>query len=84
MTTAGLSGLIVRKDDIYLVGTIMYSMDLRWSRSPWDAWRTRDAQNAIRVARRVGGSLVFFNPITGEMTGGRNSVVLRKDSRRVG
>lgn len=59
-------GLIVRKDHEYLVGTIMDSTDLRWSRSPWDAWRTRDWHDARQVADIVGGELVTFNPITGD------------------
>ena len=62
--------IIIRKDGDYLVGTILYSRDLRWSYSAFDAWRTRDREAARRVARVVGGVLVLFNPIigkTGEM-----------------
>ena len=62
--------IIIRKDGEYLVGTILYSRDLRWSYSAFDAWRTRDREAARRVARVVGGMLVLFNPIigkTGEM-----------------
>ena len=62
--------IIIRKDGDYLVGTILYSRDLRWSYSAFDAWRTRDREAARRVARVVGGALVLFNPIigkTGEM-----------------
>ena len=62
--------IIIRKDGEYLVGTILYSRDLRWSYSAFDAWRTRDREAARRVARVVGGALVLFNPIigkTGEM-----------------
>ena len=62
--------IIIRKDGEYLVGTILYSRDLRWSYSAFDAWRTRDREAARRVARVVGGVLVLFNPIigkTGEM-----------------
>ena len=62
--------IIIRKDGEYLVGTILYSRDLRWSYSAFDAWRTREREAARRVARVVGGVLVLFNPIigkTGEM-----------------
>ena len=62
--------IIIRKDGEYLVGMILYSRDLRWSYSAFDAWRTRDREAARRVARVVGGMLVLFNPIigkTGEM-----------------
>ena len=62
--------IIIRKDGEFLVGTILYSRDLRWSYSAFDAWRTRDREAARRVARVVGGMLVLFNPIigkTGEM-----------------
>ena len=55
--------IIIRKDGEYLVGTILYSTDLRWSRSPYDAWRTRRKEDARRVAGAVGGEMVLFNPI---------------------
>ena len=34
--------LIIRKGNEFLVGTICFSTDLRWSISPWDAWTTRE------------------------------------------
>ena len=55
--------IIIRKDGQFLVGTILYSTDLRWSGSPYDAWRTRRKEDAARVARKVGGEMVLFNPI---------------------
>lgn len=55
--------IIIRKDWEYLVGTICYSKDLRWSNSHYDAWRTRDREAAERIARAVGGEMVLFNPI---------------------
>ena len=51
----------------YLIGTILYSTDLRWSRSPYDAWRTRRKEDAERVAGKVGGEMVLFNPIVKQM-----------------
>ena len=59
--------IIIRKNGEYLVGTIMYSTDLRWSISPYDAWRTRRKEDAERVARKVGGEMVLFNPIVNQM-----------------
>lgn len=58
--------LIIRKDGEYLVGTILYSRDLRWTYSVFDAWRTRDREAARRIARIVGGVPVLFNPIIGK------------------
>ena len=60
------TGLIIRRKGEYLVGTILYSTDLRWSISPWDAWRTRKPEDARRVAEKVGGEIVLFNPVSGE------------------
>lgn len=59
--------IIIRKDGEYLVGTILYSTDLRWSGSPYDAWQTRRKEDAERVARKVGGEMVLFNPIVKQM-----------------
>ena len=58
--------IIIRKDGEYLVGTILYSRDLRWTYSVFDAWRTRDREAARRIARIVGGVQVLFNPIIGK------------------
>ena len=58
--------IIIRKDGEYLVGTILYSTDLRWSWSPYDAWRTRRKEDAERVAGKVGGEMVLFNPIVNQ------------------
>ena len=59
--------IIIRKDGEYLVGTILYSTDLRWSGSPYDAWRTRKREDAERVAGKVGGEMVLFNQIVRQM-----------------
>ena len=69
--------LIIRRGNEYLVGTILYSTDLRWSRSPWDAWATRDREKARMVAEKVGGVPVLFNPVAGQM---KNR---REDNERV-
>ena len=59
--------IVIRKDGEYLIGTILYSTDLRWSRSPYDDWRTRRKEDAERVAGKVGGEMVLFNPIVKQM-----------------
>ena len=58
--------IIIRKHGEYLVGTVLYSSDLRWSGSKYDAWRTRDREKARRIARITGGVMVLFNPIIGK------------------
>lgn len=58
--------IIIRRNGEFLVGTICYSTDLRWSASAYDAWRTRDREQAAEVARKTGGVMVLFNPVTGE------------------
>lgn len=60
------TGIIIRKDGEYLVGVILWSTDLRWSGSPYDAWMTRNREDAERVARKVGGEMVLFNPIVNQ------------------
>lgn len=58
--------IIIQKDGEYLVGTVLYSDDLRWGYSVFDAWRTRDREEARRVARITGGMMMLFNPIIGK------------------
>ena len=55
--------IIIRKNGEYLVGYVLWSEDLRWSDSPYDAWNTRNREKAAEVARKVGGVMVLFNPI---------------------
>ena len=61
-----LTCVIVRKNGEYLVGRVIYTGELRWSTSPYDAWRTRKKEKAAEVARKVGGVMVLFNPGVGE------------------
>ena len=64
--------LVIRRGPEYLVGTILYSTDLRWSRNVWDAWRTRSWGAAEKVAGAVGGDLWLFNPIAGQIREARH------------
>ena len=61
------TGIIIEKDGEYLVGTILFSKDLRWSQSPWDAWITRKRENAGKVAEKVSGRQMLFNPVAGQL-----------------
>ena len=58
--------IIIRKNSEFLVGYVLWSDDLRWSGSPYDAWKTRNKEKAAEVARRVGGVMVLFNPIVNQ------------------
>ncbi len=59
--------IIIRKGNEFLVGTICYSTDLRWSVSVYDAWQTRNRKAAKAVAEKVGGERWLFNPIAGQL-----------------
>ena len=59
--------LIVRKGNVYLVGKKLYSEELLWRDSPWDAWRTRIRAEARGVAEKTGGTIMLFNPIAGQL-----------------
>ena len=58
--------IIIRKNSEYLVGYIVFTDELRWSGSPYDAWKTRNREKAAEVARKVGGVMVLFNPIVNQ------------------
>lgn len=59
--------LIVRRGCEFLVARIPYSLEFRWSSSAYDAWSTRSAEKARKVAELLGGDLWLFNSITGEL-----------------
>ena len=56
--------LIVRKDGAYLSGLSLF---IRWRGSPYDAWMTRNIEDARKVARKVGGEILLFNPVLRQM-----------------
>ena len=58
--------IIIRKNSEYLVGYIVFTDELRWSDSPYDAWKTRNKEKAAEVAWKVGGVMVLFNPIVNQ------------------
>ena len=59
--------MIIRRNGEYLQGRILYSRELRWSDSAWDAWWTRDREKAREIARDTGGVVMLFNPVEGQM-----------------
>lgn len=61
------TGIIIEKDGEFLVCAVPYSNQLRWSSSPWDAWITRKSYQSERVAIRVGGIEMLFNPVAGQL-----------------
>ena len=68
------TNLIIKKDGEYLVGVIAGTRILRWSNSPYDAWRTRKPDDAVRVSDLVGGQIMLFNPVVGQMRRFRNDI----------
>ena len=58
--------VIIRRGNEYLVARVIYSRELLWSSSPWDAWRTRDKEAARRVAG-FGGKMMLFNPVAAQL-----------------
>lgn len=59
--------LIIKRGAEFMVGRILYSAEFRWSDSPYDAWRTRNREEAEAVARQIGGDLWLFNPAAGQL-----------------
>ena len=59
--------IIIRKNGEYLVGRILGSKDLRWSNYAYEAYRTRNKEKAEKIARKVGGITMLFNPVTGDL-----------------
>ena len=58
------TAIIIEKDGEYLIG---FSLFLRWGSSYFDAWRTRDVNAAQMVASKIGGNMMLFNPIAGQI-----------------
>ena len=58
--------LIVERDGLYLQ-CVDFTHTVRWSKSPWDAWRTRDRQQAAQICMKFGGVLMLFNSVAGQL-----------------
>lgn len=76
--------LIIRRGNQWLVGRGITG-DLVFSTSRYDAWWTRDRNDAADVARMVGGDVWLFNSVIGEavMLNSDAFVTVQRD-RRVG
>ena len=61
------TGIIIRRNRLFLVCKSDVTGKLCWSASPYDAWLTRNKQYAHSIARVVGGSMVLFNPVAGQV-----------------
>ena len=61
------TGIIIGRNNEYLVCVDVVTGRLRWSNSPYDAWITRKREHAFKVAYKVKGTRFLFNPIAGQI-----------------
>lgn len=61
------TGIIIGRNNEYLVCVDVATGRLRWSNSPYDAWITRKREHAFKVAYKVKGTRFLFNPIAGQI-----------------
>lgn len=59
--------IIIEKDRKFLVGKEMLSKELKWSDSPYDAWKTRRKDKAYIIADKVKGTRYLFNPVVNQL-----------------
>ena len=59
--------LVIKRGNEFLVGLIIGGPDLRWSLSAYDAWWTRNPEEAKMVAKKTGGDVWLFNPVAGQL-----------------
>lgn len=67
------TGLIIGNGSEFLIGRCIVTKQLRWSISPYDAWKTRIRAQALSVAEKTGCEVFLFNPVVGQLrryTGG--------------
>ena len=58
--------LIIRRGRMFLYGRNTLGL-LVWGNSKWDAWRTRIPAKAKSVQQKVGGEIMLFNPVSGQI-----------------
>lgn len=58
--------LIVEKDGLFLQ-CVDFTHSIRWTKSPWDAWKTRDRQQAAQICAKFGGEPMLFNSVAGQL-----------------
>ena len=59
--------VVIEKDGQYLFCVSEITREPEWRHSPWDAWYTRDADEARTVARVLSAVPVLFNPVVGKV-----------------
>lgn len=55
--------IIISRNRRFLKGLSRLTGEVEWTWSAYEAWRTRDREEAENVARATGGVMVLFNPI---------------------
>ena len=58
--------IIIRKNGQYLRGKQWMGTEMLWTWSAYEAWRTRNREEAESVARATGGIMELFNPIVNQ------------------
>lgn len=63
----GQTVLIIQKDGKYYCGRMMVTGWRIWRETPYDARRTRKRDVAARAAETLGGKVMLFNPVAGQV-----------------
>lgn len=74
--------LIVRKGKQYVQTVSVITSGTIWTTCQYDAWRTRDINEAIRQARDVDGEIWLFNPIIGTLRPADMSKLKKMEDRK--
>ena len=62
---------IVQKGKKFLMGKPYDdSAFCRFSSSPYDGWQSRNFNECIVIAKQIGGKVMLFNRLTGDLSGG--------------
>ena len=69
----GSEKYVVKKGRHFLLGFPWADGDviqMRYTPSPWDGWKTKKFDEALRIAKLIGGKVMKFNQVTGCVSGG--------------
>ncbi len=67
----GSERYIVKKGRHFLMGCPYDdSSCCRYTPSAYDSWKSKSFNAAIRIAKAIGGKVMKFNPVTGNVSGG--------------
>lgn len=64
----GSERYIIKKGRQYLLR--FDGIDIRYTPSSYDSWWSKNFDSAIRIAKAIGGKVMKFNPVTGDVSGG--------------